>query len=136
MMSRIDKSDQSMDYCTINNNEIYEKARPLQRSSPFTNDEQFEDRAHGDDLTSEEEKCPERKIFFIEHSSTGSTRSPPATSIPPLSSSSDEFSLEIPMAVADYSNEGLKTDDENGMTKPYFRSNLKSRSPSLSPLLR
>jgi len=43
--------------------------------------------------------------------------------IPPMSSSSNEFSLEMAMRITDTSNDALKTDDENGITKSYFISN-------------
>jgi len=76
---------------TINNNEIYEKLRPI------TNIFQ----AHGDDTHIQiSDKSP----------------------IQPKSSSSNEFSFEMGIRITDTSNEGLKTDDENGMTKSYFLS--------------
>ena len=122
--------DETIDSLRSSKNEIYEKLRPLKFSSSTTmmNDEKKfqEDRAHGDDEHENEEKFVQRQIVFVEHSSrtaideadrsTRTTR----TSISPFSSSLDEFSLEIPIATAEYSNEGLKTDDENGMTKSYF----------------
>jgi hypothetical protein len=73
----------------IDNNEVYEKVRPL---ITITNENQ----AHGDDTS-----------IHISKDQSG---------IPPMSSSSNEFSMRI----TDTSNEALKTDDENGMTKPYF----------------
>lgn len=41
-----------------------------------------------------------------------------------VSSSSEKFSLELPIDFDRASNETLKTDDENGMTKSYFKSKL------------
>jgi hypothetical protein len=76
---------------TINNNEIYQKLRPLKIITNIFKEHQ----AHGDDIHIQiSEKSP----------------------IPPKSSSSNQFSI------TDTSNEALKTDDENGMTKSYFLS--------------
>jgi hypothetical protein len=73
---------------TINNNEIYEKLRPLDKLKNTFRERQ----AHGDDtqdLSSKDQV-------------------------------SNEFSFEMAMQVTDTSNEALKTDDENGMTKSYY----------------
>jgi hypothetical protein len=83
----------------LNNNEVYEKVRPLTRITNILK----ETKGHGDDTSIQISKDQEKH-----------------TGIPPMSSSSNEFSLEMDMRITDTSNEALKTDDENGMTKPYF----------------
>ena len=97
--------------------ETYEKVRPLSSEARAHR----EDSPTNDEREREEKVSPHRQIIFVEHSSTsaldeadGSAR---GTSISPLSFSSDEF----PLASSKYSNEGLKTDDESGMTKSYVR---------------
>ena len=80
---------------SLENNEVYEKVRPLTK---ITNSLK-ENQAHGDDTPIHISK---------------------PTDLPLISSSSNEFSLEMAMRITDTSNEALKTDDENGMTKPYF----------------
>jgi hypothetical protein len=83
---------------TINNNEIYEKIRPLNKLTNIFKEHQ----AHGDDT----------------HIQISKEKS----QIPPISSSSNEF-----IRITDTSNEALKTDDENGMTKSYFLSKGNSK---------
>ena len=111
---------------TMNNNETYEKSRPLAQSASTSNE-----RAHGDDQSaraSDEHGKPsdDPAIHFVEHSSVHGTNegdlsvsSHFGVSVPPASSSLDDFSSEMPMPVTDTSNEALKTDEENGMNKPY-----------------
>jgi hypothetical protein len=71
-----------------------------------------------------ESKSEIRLIHFIEHASSNDALvcipSQLATNIPPMSSSSNEFPLEMAIPLIATSNEALKTDDENGMTKPYL----------------
>jgi hypothetical protein len=84
------------------------------------------DQGHGDDHPLKVSDEQDRAIHLVERSSVNGTHEGDLSasshfglSLPPVSSSSDDFSMEMPIAVTDTSNEALKTDEENGMTKPY-----------------
>jgi hypothetical protein len=94
-------------FSTINNNEIYEKLRPLKRITNIFQEHQ----AHGDDTRIQISKDPEKSLELFSYESQ---------QIPPMSSSSNEFSFEMAIRMTETSNEALKTDDENGMTKSKY----------------
>ena len=110
--------DSSLHLTTMNNNEVYEKIRPLPQPMFAASEQNVEDRAHGDDTQSE--ALHEQEKRFKADASDPSSSSHFGLSIPPVSSSAGELSLEAPQPTTDTSNEALKTDDENGMTKSYF----------------
>lgn len=119
----VPKTDHLLADEAMNNNETYEKTRPLKQPTSTSN---VLDQGHGDDHPIKVSEEPDRTIHFVEHSSVNGTQEGDLSvsshfglSIPPVSSSSDDFSTEMPIAVTDTSNEALKTDEENGMTKPY-----------------
>lgn len=97
--------------------ENYEKLRPLEMNINHSPEHQ----AHGD-----ETDLPSFQLLTHDNHSK-------AAAIPPMSSSSNEFSFEMAMQLTDTSNEALKTDDENGMTKSYFLSDYHRRGNDLSP---
>ena len=109
--------DSSLRITTMNNNEIYEKIRPLPKSIIAASEQNVEDRAHGDDKQSEPLLEQEKRSQVT--ASDPSSSSHFCLSIPPISSSTGEMSLEVPHSNTDTSNEALKTDDDNGMTKSY-----------------
>ena len=94
-----------------NYHEIYEKLRPLEEKKTNMPEHQ----AHGDDTRIQPSKDLNKSFGYEK------------TAIPPMSSSSNEFSFEMAMRITDTSNEALKTDDENGMTKSYFLSDYHQR---------
>ena len=98
----------------LHQQENYEKLRPLEMNINHSP----EHRAHGD-----ETDLPSFQLLSHDK----------AAAIPPMSSSSNEFSFEMAMQLTDTSNEALKTDDENGMTKSYFLSDYHRRGNSPSP---
>jgi hypothetical protein len=85
---------------TINNNEIYEKLRPLDKLKNTFRGRQ----AHGDDTQIQPSKDQEKPLELFSYETQPK-------------SSSNEF---LAMRITDTSNEALKTDDENGMTKSYY----------------
>jgi len=101
----------------MNNNEVYEKIRPLKNLTNIFQEYQ----AHGDDNHIQISKDQEKSFELSSYENQQKSH------IPPMSSSSNEFSFEMAMRITDTSNEALKTDDENGMTKPYFISKGNSK---------
>jgi hypothetical protein len=107
MLSNNNLPISSEDHChlikTINNNEIYEKLRPLDKQKNTFRERQ----AHGDDTQICSSKEQEKPLELFSYETQPK-------------SSSNEFSFEMAMRITDTSNEALKTDDENGMTKSYY----------------
>ena len=100
------------------NLQLYGKLHPLQSTKSPSPERQ----AHGDDT----EIQPFQLLVHDNQSK--------AAAIPPMSSSSNEFSFEMAMRLTDTSNEALKTDDENGMTKSYFLSDYHPRGTMINVL--
>lgn len=101
----------------LHQHDHYEKLRPLEINLNHSPEHQ----AHGDDTDL-------HSFQLLTHDNQSK-----AAAIPPMSSSSNEFSFEMAMQLTDTSNEALKTDDENGMTKSYFLSDYHRRSKNQSP---
>ncbi|CAF1090347.1 unnamed protein product [Rotaria sp. Silwood1] len=98
---------------TLDNNEVYEKIRPLKTVTKTFN----EDQAHGDDTHIELSKDQENLLELFSHENQQNAHSSQKrTDIPTMS---NEYCPNMTMEVTDKPNEVLKLDNGNRMTQTY-----------------
>ncbi|CAF2486834.1 unnamed protein product [Rotaria sp. Silwood2] len=113
LLNKIDEDSSINDYgliTTINNNEVFEKIRPLKTITKIFNENQ----AHGDDTHIELSKDRENLFELFSHQSQ--------TDIPRIP---NEYSPNMTMQITNKSNEVPKTDNENRITQSYYDQNEK-----------